>query len=100
MIGKPGSPVDRGDVDDGAASGVFQCGKGGASAEKKALHVQVEHLVINGFGRLLDRASAGHARVVDQNVQATECVSRLGDDAFAVVDEPEIALECDRLAAG
>src|ERR671917_12190 len=54
----------------------------------------------HGLSRLLDRARAGHARVVDQDVQSAKRVCRLGNDALAVIDIAEIALERDRLAAG
>jgi hypothetical protein len=79
-------------------AGGLEVGQGGLRAEEVALHVQVEHFVVELFRRVLEWLSAGHSGVVHQDVQASERCGCLIDDALALRHEAQVSLQGDGLS--
>ena len=92
MVWGAAAAVDRGDVDDAAAA-VFEHRRHGAlGAEEVALHVEIEHLVVEGFGGVEKLLGACHARVVDEDIESAKEFDGFVDDTRAIIDEPEVAV--------
>ncbi len=101
-------PRDRRDVDYLAVNGFPRFGvpvariaektRRGAEDPKRRNGVDIEHRLELLVAGLVDAAVPHIARVVDQNVDTTESIEHVGDDAIAVVRLADVAGE-DRRAA-
>ena len=87
-------PVEAGiagDVDDDAAAAGDHVCEGRLHGEEDALEVRVDAAVPVVFARLEDRPLEPDAGGVDEDVEATVTVERLGHDALAVGDARDVA---------
>src|SRR5580692_11420021 len=72
---------DRSHVDDGPASSFSHRGKHGAGEQPKSTNVDIEGLVPLFFRDLLGGSNVKNARVIEQNIEASEMGHGLLDDA-------------------
>src|SRR5207247_826584 len=91
--------VHRRDVDDRAAAPLDHAAGRLLRAEEVAAHVEVEYFVVDLRRRLQEVERPGHASVVYQHVEPAERADRVLDDAAAVLDAAEVALDRQRPTA-